>query len=345
MTLDNGILETATHVSYFPNCNLFWKLEQWPLKGVSEFFVGSPEDVMNVLMKGTSNRQTAVTNMNKNSSRSHSVFQIIVRQEDLASKIELCGKLYLVDLAGSEKVSKSRAEGKVLEEAKNINKSLSALGNVISDLAEGSKGHIPYRDSKLTRILKESLGGNSLTAVVVCCSPAATNEAETRSTLEFGGRAKKITNTVTRNEELSADVYKQRWTEESEKVAKFQAQLQRAQEQLSKQRKWDESMPEVVLESAEKRIQSLTSQLKKSEEENVALQNQVQELNNALNSSNEKLKVMDKEKIEMNNQLALEASKVHRLEEEKHTSSLMEEKLRKKCVELEKFINVLKKEK
>jgi kinesin family protein 5 len=142
--------------------------------------------------------------MNEHSSRSHSVFQIHIEQENKATQKKLSGKLYLVDLAGSEKVSlrktkklnvqlflkvsKTGAEGAVLEEAKNINKSLSALGNVISALAEGTKSHVPYRDSKLTRILQESLGGNSRTTIVICCSPASYNEAETKSTLLFGQR-------------------------------------------------------------------------------------------------------------------------------------------------------------
>lgn len=86
------------------------------------------------------------------------------------------------------KVSKTGAEGTVLDEAKNINKSLSALGNVISALAEDKKTHIPYRDSKLTRILQESLGGNARTTIIICCSPASFNESETKSTLDFGRR-------------------------------------------------------------------------------------------------------------------------------------------------------------
>jgi kinesin family protein 5 len=126
--------------------------------------------------------------MNEHSSRSHSVFQIQIEQENKQTQKKLTGKLYLVDLAGSEKVSKTGVEGTQLEEAKNINKSLSALGNVISALADGTKGHIPYRDSKLTRILQESLGGNSRTTIVICCSPASFNESETKSTLLFGAR-------------------------------------------------------------------------------------------------------------------------------------------------------------
>lgn len=129
-----------------------------------------------------------LSDMNEHSSRSHSVFLINVKQENLENQKKLSGKLYLVDLAGSEKVSKTGAEGTVLDEAKNINKSLSALGNVISALADGNKTHIPYRDSKLTRILQESLGGNARTTIVICCSPASFNEAETKSTLEFGKR-------------------------------------------------------------------------------------------------------------------------------------------------------------
>ena len=100
--------------------------------------------------------------MNEHSSRSHSIFLINVKQENLENQKKLSGKLYLVDLAGSEKVGKTGVEGMGLEEAKNINKSLSALGNVIAALADGNKSHIPYRDSKLTRILQESLGGESI---------------------------------------------------------------------------------------------------------------------------------------------------------------------------------------
>ncbi|OWM69482.1 hypothetical protein CDL15_Pgr013943 [Punica granatum] len=105
------------------------------------------------------------------------------------------GKLILVDLAGSEKLEKTGAEGRAFEEAKTINKSLSALGNVVCALTCGPTGrgnHIPYRDSKLTRILQDALGGNSRTALLCCCSPSPSNAAETLSTLRFGARAKHI---------------------------------------------------------------------------------------------------------------------------------------------------------
>uniref|UniRef100_A0A8C7N6V0 Kinesin-like protein n=1 Tax=Oncorhynchus kisutch TaxID=8019 RepID=A0A8C7N6V0_ONCKI len=158
------------------------------VKGCTERFVSSPEEVMDVIDEGKANRHVAVTNMNEHSSRSHSIFLINIKQENVETEKKLSGKLYLVDLAGSEKVSKTGAEGAVLDEAKNINKSLSALGNVISALAEGTKTHVPYRDSKMTRILQDSLGGNCRTTIIICASPSIYNECETKSTLMFGQR-------------------------------------------------------------------------------------------------------------------------------------------------------------
>ncbi|CAN1232832.1 Kinesin-like protein KIN-1 [Linum perenne] len=145
------------------------------------------------LQAGILNRAVGETQMNLASSRSHCAYIFTVQQE-LTRERTRTGKLVLVDLAGSEKVEKTGAEGKLLEEAKTINKSLSALGNVINALTCSSSkpSHIPYRDSKLTRLLQDALGGHSRTALICCCSPSSSNSSETLSTLRFGTRAKHI---------------------------------------------------------------------------------------------------------------------------------------------------------
>ena len=175
--------------------------------------------------------------MNEQSSRSHSIFMINVKQKNMDTQKELDGKIYLVDLAGSETVAKTGATGIKFEEAKKINKSLSALGNVIAKLSSGDKNaHIPYRDSKLTRILQESLGGNSKTTIIICCSPAAFNESETISTLEFGKRAKKITNVVCANETLTAEEWKKRYEKERERNEILRTRNKKMETELKKWR-------------------------------------------------------------------------------------------------------------
>lgn len=135
--------------------------------------------------KGAKNRTTAYTEMNADSSRSHSLFLIQIESEEnvKGESVFKAGKLNLVDLAGSERQSKTMATGTRLEEAKKINLSLTALGNVISCLVDGKSAHIPYRDSKLTRLLQDSLGGNTKTVMIAACSPADYNYDETISTL------------------------------------------------------------------------------------------------------------------------------------------------------------------
>lgn len=250
-SMDNSNLEFQIKISYFEiymdkirdlldvskvNLSVHEDKNRVPyVKGATERFVSSPDEVFETIAEGKSNRHIAVTNMNEHSSRSHSVFLINVKQEDNATEKKLIGKLYLVDLAGSEKVSKTGAEGAVLEEAKNINKSLSALANVISALAD-AKPYVPYRDSKLTRILQESLGGNARTTIIICCSPANYNESETKSTLQFGQRAKTVTNVVIVNEELTAEEWKRRYEKEKEKCGRIKGALAKAETELQKWR-------------------------------------------------------------------------------------------------------------
>ncbi|ODV88186.1 hypothetical protein CANARDRAFT_26336 [[Candida] arabinofermentans NRRL YB-2248] len=197
------------------------------VKGSETLYVAELKDVYEILEKGNKNRSVGSTNMNEQSSRSHAILKITLTSMYKDNGITKIGNLFLVDLAGSEKIDKTGASGRVLEEAKKINSSLSALGNVINSLTDGESTHIPYRDSKLTRILQESLGGNSRTTLIINCSPSSYNEQETLSTLRFGSRAKKIKNTVHVNSELSTSELKRRYLEERESNEQNQLKMQK----------------------------------------------------------------------------------------------------------------------
>ena len=177
---------------------------------LSEWAVLSPIDLYALLKRGASFRATASTYMNDVSSRSHAVFVITVEQMttemingETHTQIKV-GKLNLVDLAGSERIRITGATGQQLEESKKINKSLSCLGNVINALTD-QKGriHIPYRDSKLTRLLEDSLGGNCKTTMIAMISPAHESFSESLSSLHFAQRAKKIKNRPIINEDVN----------------------------------------------------------------------------------------------------------------------------------------------
>lgn len=215
------------------------------VKGLLEIYVSSVEEVFEVMKRGGNARAVAATNMNQESSRSHSIFVITVTQKNLETGSMKSGQLFLVDLAGSEKVGKTGASGQTLEEAKKINKSLSALGMVINALTDGKSSHIPYRDSKLTRILQESLGGNSRTTLIINCSPSSYNDAETLSTLRFGMRAKSIKNKAKVNAELSPAELKAMLAKAKSNITNFEnyvaslegeVQLWRAGESVPKDR-------------------------------------------------------------------------------------------------------------
>ena len=165
--------------------------------------VSNLNDILRVLYLGDKNRTIGETAMNKGSSRSHCIFQINIETFSKKNGIETVknSKLNLVDLAGSERQSKTKAKGVRLKEANNINLSLSALGNVIGALVSKRKNHIPYRDSKLTRLLQDSLGGNTKTLMMAAVSPADYNLDETLSTLKYACRASKIKNKPVINED------------------------------------------------------------------------------------------------------------------------------------------------
>ena len=188
------------------------------VKDLSTVFVENSEQALRVLSQGQKNRVTSSTLMNDESSRSHSVFTLTIetanKDPTTGQQHIRVGKLNLVDLAGSERQSKTGSSGEQLREATRINLSLSALGNVISSLVEGGRGgltspHIPYRDSKLTRLLQDSLGGNTKTVMVANIGPADWNIDETISTLRYANRAKSIKNKPRINEDPKDAVIRQ----------------------------------------------------------------------------------------------------------------------------------------
>ena len=174
------------------------------VEGLSEIYVDSKEEFLQLIEIAQQQKFVAGTKLNNNSSRSHSIFILEVTQQIQSKNIQKKGSLYLVDLAGSEKVSKTGAVGETLEEAKKINLSLSALGMVINAITSNSD-HIPFRDSKLTRILRESLGGNYKTSFIVTCSPHSSHYEESVSSLKFAQRVKTIKNKVKMNIKLTFD--------------------------------------------------------------------------------------------------------------------------------------------
>ncbi|XP_020720811.1 kinesin-like protein KIF13A isoform X8 [Bombus affinis] len=188
--------------------------------GLSQLAVTSFQDIDNLMAEGNKSRTVAATNMNSESSRSHAVFSVILTQTLTDSKSGVSGekvsRMSLVDLAGSERAVKTGAVGDRLKEGSNINKSLTTLGLVISKLADQNSGNnknkdkfVPYRDSVLTWLLKDNLGGNSKTVMVATISPAADNYEETLSTLRYADRAKRIVNHAVVNEDPNARIIRE----------------------------------------------------------------------------------------------------------------------------------------
>lgn len=201
-----------------------------------EYIVKDAEQVMKYIQQGNRNRVTAATNMNDQSSRSHAVVTLNVKQvhysPDSDATEEKTSQLRLVDLAGSERANATGATGVRLKEGSNINKSLSTLGRVIASLASPSQNHqlVPYRDSVLTWLLKESLGGNSRTAMVACVSPV--DYEETLSTLRYADQAKRIKTRAVVNQDIVSGADRDKIVEEmQQQIAALQSSLNSHQKQ------------------------------------------------------------------------------------------------------------------
>ncbi|KAM8967408.1 kinesin-like protein KIF13A isoform 2-T2 [Pelodytes ibericus] len=255
--------------------------------GLSQLAVTNFEDIESLMSEGNKSRTVAATNMNEESSRSHAVFSIIVTQtlydHQSGNSGERVSKVSLVDLAGSERVSKTGAAGERLKEGSNINKSLTTLGLVISSLADQAAGKgknkfVPYRDSVLTWLLKDNLGGNSKTAMIATISPAADNYEETLSTLRYADRAKRIVNHAVVNEDPNARVIR----ELREEVEKLKEQLSQAESMKAPELK-------EKLEESEKLIRDLTitweEKLRKTEAIALERQRQLESMGISLESS------------------------------------------------------------
>lgn len=195
------------------------------VRDLSSVVTKDAKEIEHVMRIGNQSRSVGFTNMNERSSRSHAIFLITVECSELGPDGEdhiRVGKLNMVDLAGSERQSKTGAKGKRLKEATKINLSLSALGNVISALVDGKSTHVPYRDSKLTRLLQDSLGGNAKTVMIATVGPSHKNHDETLATLRYASRAKNIKNKPRINEDPKDALLREFQAE----IARLKAQLE-----------------------------------------------------------------------------------------------------------------------
>ncbi|BET00072.1 unnamed protein product [Nesidiocoris tenuis] len=198
------------------------------VKDLQSFVCKSISEIEKLMATGNQNRTIGATNMNEHSSRSHAIFMVTIEMSDTSNQ-EIknqvrVGKLNLVDLAGSERQTKTGSTGTRLKEASKINLSLSALGNVISALVDGKGQHIPYRDSKLTRLLQDSLGGNSKTIMIANIGPASYNYEESLTTLRYANRAKNIKNKPRINEDPKDALLRQY----QEEISRLRAMLEQA---------------------------------------------------------------------------------------------------------------------
>eukprot|EP00834_Sanchytrium_tribonematis_P005271 NODE_308_length_10101_cov_0.990102.p2 type:complete len:584 gc:universal NODE_308_length_10101_cov_0.990102:3593-5344(+) len=263
------------------------EIKEHPSKGIyvkdlSSVVVKNPEDMFKVMEEGSKNRSVGATLMNDRSSRSHSIFQIIIEMED-NGKFRI-GKLSLVDLAGSERQEKTKATGDRLKEATKINLSLTTLGIVIKHLVDGKSTHVPYRDSKLTRLLQDSLGGNSKTLMIATLSPASYNFEESMSTLRYASRAKMIKNKPKVNEDPKDTLLRQ-----------FEDELKQLKSQLNEM-----DGPPIVENSGSKDPSKKKKIIDDIERKKKELCDQIEDLQNQLvKSDNVEIDAKELERLEL----------------------------------------------
>eukprot|EP01012_Entosiphon_sulcatum_P022815 TRINITY_DN277_c0_g1_i1.p1 TRINITY_DN277_c0_g1~~TRINITY_DN277_c0_g1_i1.p1 ORF type:complete len:563 (+),score=83.82 TRINITY_DN277_c0_g1_i1:58-1746(+) len=261
------------------------------IPGLCQIEVANAEGVIAALQQGNEARQTASTNLNERSSRSHTIFQLVIERRNPVSEETCRSVLNLIDLAGSERANQTQAQGKVLNEAKYINKSLLALSNVIkrlSDMKEsGQEGYVNFRDSVLTRILQPALGGNSKTAIICTVAPGDFRESE--STLQFASRAKTIKNKAQVNEVVDQQALTRKAERDNMALRQRIQQLELENENLRRMATHEAALRELTHESppAKRRRSSDLATFARSESEDliggsVGAPIQMQELQRAL---------------------------------------------------------------
>lgn len=311
------------------------------IKDLTRFTVDSVKSITSLLIQGNTNRSTRFTTMNSESSRSHTIFTITV--ETTTKKRTSIGKLNLVDLAGSERASKTQATGECLREACNINVSLSVLGSVISALVDSNNSYIPYRNSKLTRLLKDSLGGNSKTAMIATISKADADYEETFCTLRYATRVKQIKNYLKLN------------VEPKSLIQNFENEISKLQQQLNALIK-----PKTKVISKDTR--KVADELTKIEQEKTELLNKISIVQRKilvggenllekaqlqtlqLKSSNDEIRNLDESTHQLEEVLSNKT--LEKIDIEERYTSLQEEDagLSKKLEKVQRMLNKIKKE-
>lgn len=325
-----------------PDQSLRFELKEKPdtgvfVKDLSTSVCKSAAEIQQLMNMGNQNRTIGATNMNEHSSRSHAIFLITIEMGSIGDSGGIrVGRLNLVDLAGSERQSKTGASGERLKEASKINLSLSALGNVISALVDGKTTHVPYRDSKLTRLLQDSLGGNSKTIMVANIGPASYNYEETLTTLRYANRAKNIKNKPRINEDPK-DALLRQYQEEIGRLKEKLAQKGTVQKKKKKpkRKKGDEAV-ESESETEDSRGEDnkvetdkklIAEQLKAEKQETETLVMRIKDLEskmlcggkNIIDHTNEQQRALEQKAAEIAERKKREVEMQQKLEDEELT--------------------------
>lgn len=354
-----------------PDQSLRFELKEKPdigvfVKDLSTSVCKSAVEIQQLMNTGNQNRTIGATNMNEHSSRSHAIFLITIEMGSIGDTGGIrVGRLNLVDLAGSERQSKTGSSGERLKEASKINLSLSALGNVISALVDGKTTHVPYRDSKLTRLLQDSLGGNSKTIMVANIGPASYNYEETLTTLRYANRAKNIKNKPRINEDPK-DALLRQYQEEIGRLKEKLAQkgMVQKRKKKSKRKKEDETV-ESESETEDSRGEDnkietdkklIAEQLKAEKQETETLIMRIKDLEskmlcggkNIIDHTNEQQRALEQKAAEIAERKKREVEMQQKLEDEeltmlgvKETYSNLQQEVDVKSRKLRKCFNKL----